>query len=507
IQQFIETGRIKLLEELESQLPRGLPDLLRIQNLGPKKIAQMHKELGVGGVDDLKKAISSGALAELSGFGAQSVRKIAEGIAFVEKSSGRTPIGLALPIAQQIGDSIGAFDGVKRIEMAGSLRRGAETIGDIDLLCECDDGERIVTAFTELPAVHRVLAAGSTRGSVTVLVDRDRELQIDLRVVPAESFGAALQYFTGSKEHNVRLREIAVKKKWRLNEYGLFAGEKRLAGATEESIYGKLEVPFAPPELREDRGEFDMADTSPLVTENDIQGDLHVHTVASDGVCTIEEMAEAAKARGYKYIAITDHSKSSIIANGLSAERMIKHIEDVRAADARVKGITILAGTECDILADGSLDYPDSILAQCDMVIASIHAGMTGGKTSPTRRLLKAIENRYVTMIGHATGRLINRRPAMDINMADIVGAAAETRTILEINAAWQRLDLKADHVRQAVDAGVMLAINTDSHHSEGLDCIGLGVLTARRGWATAESILNTKPLKSLRAWIGRKRA
>lgn len=506
INQFIETGHIELLEELQSKLPPGLPDLLRIQGLGPKKIAAVHAQLAVTGLDDLKKVITSGELAKLAGFGALSVKKISEGVAFMEHSGDRTPLGVALPIAEELADALRGQQGVKLVTIAGSLRRGAETIGDVDLLCACQDGKRIIDAFVSGPHVRRVLAAGGTKGSVTLPLADNRELQVDLRVVADESFGAALQYFTGSKEHNVRLREIAAKKKWKLNEYGLFDGDTPIAGESEESVYKKLSLPFAPPELREDAGEFDLSEVPSLVTEDDIKGDLHMHTVASDGKSTIEEMAAAAKARGYGYIAITDHSKSSTIAGGLSVERMRKHIEDVRAVDARVNGLTIFAGCECDILPDGSLDYPDEILADCDVVVASIHSAMGGGQVPPTRRLLLAMENRYVTLLGHPSGRLLLRRPAMDIDMAEIIRAAAANDTALEINASWQRLDLKSTHVRQAVDAGAMLVINTDSHHTDGLSGMRFGVTTARRGWATAKSILNTRSVGGLRTWLAKKR-
>jgi DNA polymerase (family X) len=507
IKEFIETGTISLLEELRNTLPEGLPDLLRIQGLGPKKVAVVHHQLGVGSIDDLKRVIESGQLAALPGFGTQSVKRISEGIAFQERSGGRTPYGAGLHIAEAMAEWLHTLPGVQRVEIAGSLRRGAETIGDIDLLCECDLGERIVKAFVSHGAVKRVLADGSTKGSVTVDSVQGREIQIDLRVVPGESFGAALQYFTGSKEHNVRLRELAIKKKLRLNEYGLYQNEDRIAGETEESIYESLGLPPIPAELREDRGEFDAKPLPDLITVADIRGDLHLHTIASDGKCTIEEMALAAQKRGYEYLAVTDHSRSSTIANGLSIDRMIAHIEAIREVDRRMPQIRVLVGCECDILLDGSLDYPDDILAQCDLVVASIHAGMTSTKTTPTKRLRAAIDNPYVTIIGHTTGRLLLRRPAMEIDMADVTRAAAANGTVMEINSAWQRLDLKDIHARQAVDAGVMLAINTDSHHTDGFSQVRYGVTTARRGWVSRDHVLNTKPIGELLAWIGRKRA
>ncbi len=510
IDQYIATGRIDILTELETKLPEGLPALLEISGMGPKKVALVHNQLGVTCLDDLKKGIASGTVADLPGLGATSVRRIAEGIAFLEKSGGRTPLGVARPIAQELTDRVRTLPGVKRVAVAGSLRRGAETIGDIDILCEANDGADIVRRFTEFDGVRRVLAAGGTKGSVTVELEGGRELQVDLRVVSGDSFGAALQYFTGSKEHNVRLREIAVRKKLRLNEYGVFLGDESIAGQEEGDIYQALDMPCPPPELREDRGEFDAdAGFDDLVTLDDIRGDLHMHTTASDGRCSIAEMAAAARQLGYEYIAICDHSKSSTIANGLSIERMEQQIEHVRAANAMVEGITILVGTECDILSDGSLDYPDDLLAKCDWVVASIHSAMGSGtakKMSPTERTLAAMACRYVTTIGHPTGRLINRRPAMELDMAAVVRGAAETHTMLEINASWQRLDLKDLHVRQALAAGVTLTINTDAHHTEQLGQMPLGVLTARRGGAGRGTIANCLSLTALQEKVAMKR-
>ena len=510
IQQYLDTKHIDVLDELEAKLPGGLPTLLDIPGMGPKKVALAHRELGITGFDDLKEAIASGELAALPGLGAASVKKIADGIAFLESSGGRTELAIALEMAEDLAERVRALPGVKRVEIAGSLRRGKETIGDVDLLCEAKDGQAVVAAFTSLGGVKRVLASGKTKGAITVELHDGSELQIDLRVVDAASFGAALQYFTGSKEHNVRLREMAAKKTWRLNEYGLFDGEASIAGTREEDIYRKLGLAWMPPELREDRGEFD-ADTAfdDLLTVDDIRGDLHMHTVASDGHCTIEEMGEAAKKLGYKYIAITDHSRAATIANGLSIERMEQHIVDIRAANDRVRGIEILVGCEVDILTNGSLDYPDDILAQCDVVVASIHMAMGPGgkgKLSPTDRTVCAMENPYVTLIGHPTGRLINRRAPMEMDIAAVIGGAARTQTALEISASWQRLDLKDVHVKQAIDAGVMLCINADAHHTDSLVDVRYGVTTARRGWATKGDILNCCTLSGLRKRLQGKR-
>ncbi len=511
IEQFIDAGHIDLLDELQKKIPKGLPALLEIPGMGPKKVSLVYHELGVKSLSDLKRMIETGELAGLPGLGMASVKKIGEGIAFLESSGGRTPIGIALPIAETLVEQISQWPTVNRVEIAGSLRRGAETIGDIDILCDAPDGKRIVDKFVALDSAKRVLAAGKTKGSITIELEGNREVQVDLRVVSSESFGAAMQYFTGSKEHNVRLREMAVRKKLKLNEYGLYEGEELIAGEREEDIYEKLRLPLVPPELREDRGEFDDdASFGNLITLDDIRGDLHMHTTASDGKCSIEEMAQAAKKLGYEYIAICDHSKSSTIANGLSEERMVQHIQAIRAVDKSVTGIKIFVGCECDILADGSLDYNDSLLAECDWIVASIHSAMGSGKSdkmSATDRTIKAMENRYVSAIGHPTGRLINRRPPMKIDMQAVIAAAERTGTMLEINASWQRLDLKYTHVRQAIEAGVTLTINTDAHHTDQFKQMRYGVMTARRGGAEAVDVLNCLELVDAQQRIAAKRA
>lgn len=503
ITEYIAHGRISDLDELMGRMPEGLPALLDIPGMGPKKVAAVWKELDVEDLGDLKDVIESGRLAELSGFGAQSVKKIAEGIRFMEKSGGRVPYGQALPLAEALAEKVRGIKGVGQVAIAGSLRRGKETIGDADLLCTARNGAAVVKAFVEFDGVASVSAAGDTKGSVTVPLANDREVQVDLRVVPAKSFGAALQYFSGSKEHNVRLREMAIKKGYKLNEWGLFKGEKQIAGKTEGEIYEKLGLVCIPVEMREDRGEFDcdQALIDSLISLEDIKGDLHMHTVASDGKCTSEDLARAAKALGYEYINITDHSKSSAIANGLSIERMEKHIEEVRAFDKTFKGLRVLIGCECDILSNGELDYPDEILAECDIVVASIHSAMGQSKETITRRTIRAMENPHIHIIGHPTSRLLNKRPATALDIPEIVQAAVATGTALEINSAWKRLDLKDQHVRHAMDSGAMLSINTDAHDTGQLDQMRYGVTTARRGWATSDRVINTFSLRKLLAW------
>jgi len=509
VQQFLATGKVDLHDELKAQVPAGLPALLQIPGLGPKKVALFWKEHGVEDVPGLQKLLGefkTGAKPLPKGLGEKTIDQILGGIEFAEKSTGRTPLGMAAPLADELLAAVRAIPGVKHAEAAGSLRRGCETIGDIDILCEAADGSAVVQAFAALPQVKKVLARGDTKGSVLVPRADGVEIQVDLRVVPAESFGAALQYFTGSKEHNVRLRERAVKKKWKLNEWGLFDGDTQIAGKTEASIYKKLGLPTIAPEMREDRGEFDADAKLKLIERGDIRGDLHMHTTASDGIVEASSMAKAAHALGYEYIAITDHSRSSAIANGLSIDRMWRQIEKLRELNKNHDTVSILVGCECDILADGKLDYPDQILAACDIVVASIHSGMKQDRKKITHRLLTAMENPYVTIMGHPTARLINKREPMDLDMEAVIAQAARTHTALEINSSWQRLDLCDRHARMAKDAGVKLAIDTDAHAPAQLEQMKYGIATARRAWLTADDVINTQPLFVLRKWIAKKR-
>ena len=506
IRAYLASGKIELHQELLAKVPTGLPGLLNIPGMGPKTVALVWNELKVGSVDDLKRVIESGELATLKRMGAKLVKQIADGLVYADTAVLRTPLGLAWPLAESLQSVMAAVPGVKRVEAAGSLRRGCDTIGDIDLLCDADEGAAVVEAFTQMPMVKRILAAGDTKGSAIVARRDGVDIQVDCRVVPTVSFGAALQYFTGSKEHNVRLRERAIKNGWKLNEWGLFEGEQRIAGEDEAGIYAKLGLPAVPPELREDRGEFELKQAPALVTVADIRGDLHSHTTASDGKDDAATMATAACARNYEYLAITDHTKSSGIARGLTVERMWRQIERIRELNERMDTITILIGCECDILATGALDYPDRLLAACDFVVASIHSGMKQEREKVTGRLLAAIENPYVNVIGHPTTRLINRRDAIDLDMGRVVAKAAETGTALECNASWQRLDLHDRHIRMAIDAGAKIAINTDAHSVAQFEQMRYGVITARRGGATPADVINAWPLPTLRKWIAAKR-
>jgi DNA polymerase (family 10) len=508
IEEFIKTGKITAHKELLKKIPQTLLELLKIPGMGPKGVKAVYENLKVKTVAELKAVIENGKLAMLPGFGEKKASIIARGIEFLAKSTGRIRLDQALEAANIVTEFLKVLPGVKKIQPAGSLRRCAETIGDVDILVAANKGKRIIDAFVSVEFVNEVLAAGETKGSA-IIKTSTCPVHVDVRVVPDESFGSAAQYFTGSKQHNVRLREIAVKAKLKLNEYGLFHGKKAIAGAVEQQVYDKLRLDYVEPILREDRGEVEAAQNHKLpnvVRLEDIYGDFHIHTVASDGACEISELAEAARSSGYKFICITDHSVSSAIANGLTPARLSKQIEQIRKLNNRLKNITVFAGTEVDILADGSLDFDNKLLAELDFIIASIHSGLTSAREKVTTRTLKAMDNPLVHCIGHPTGRLIGEREPMDIDIAAVIRHAAETHTALEVNANPYRLDLKDVHCKMAIEAGVKLLIGTDAHKVPHLGYMGLGVATAGRGWATKADVLNTLPLAQLRKWLATKK-
>ncbi|MDD5064040.1 MAG: DNA polymerase/3'-5' exonuclease PolX [Phycisphaerae bacterium] len=508
IEEFVKTGKITAHKQLLKKIPPTLLDLLTVPGVGPKSVKAVYEKLNIKTIAGLKKAISSGSLAKLPGFGDKKAAAIAKGIGFLEKSTGRIRLDQALVAADIVTGFLKKLPSIGKIQTAGSLRRRAETIGDVDVLVASKNGKKIIDAFTKAAFVQQVLAAGPTKGSAIIRTETT-PVHVDVRVVPKESFGAALQYFTGSKQHNVRLREIAVKAKLKLNEYGLFKANKRIAGAAEEEIYKKLGMDFIDPLLREDRGEIEAAKSHALpelIDFKDIKGDLHVHTNASDGHAGISEMVLAAKDFGYKYICITDHSKSAAIANGLSGKQLAAQIKQIRKLNEKIKGITILAGTEVEILADGSLDFDNKLLADLDFVIASIHSGMTGPREKVTARTLKAMDNPYVNCIAHPTGRLLGERGPMDIDMAAVIKHAVQTRTALEVNANPYRLDLKDVHCKMAIKAKAVLVIGTDSHRTTGFGAIGLGVATAARGWVTKSDVLNTLSAAKIKSWVKAKR-
>lgn len=512
IVEFVETGKVEEHQQLISDVPPGVLDLLNVPGLGPKTAAVLWKQGGVESVDDLRAKIRTGELEKLPRMGRKSLEKLAKAVDFAEAAGQRIHLGKALPIAVYIRDELAGIKGAKRVEYAGSLRRGRETIGDIDILAACDDPAAMTEAFCQLEPVDDVIASGETKSSVRL----DSGVQVDLRIVPEDRFGAALAYFTGSKEHNVALRERAIRRQLRLNEYGLWRAEDAeamdtadpVAATTEKEIYQALELAFIPPELRENRGEIAAAadDKLPkLITPDDIRCELHAHTRASDGRLTIEELIEAARERGLHTIAVTDHSVSQVQAHGLDADRLEKHIEAVREVGERYDDIAVLAGSEVDILADGKLDYPNSLLRELDIVVASPHSALSQDPKKATARIRQAIEHPCVHLIGHATGRLIGRREGLSPNMSELFKAAAEHGTAMEINANPWRLDLRDTHAKAAVEAGVMLAINTDAHSYADLDLLRFGIATARRAWVEPRHVVNCLSAKELRQWLAKK--
>ena len=530
IEEYVRTGRSTDYEEVATSIPPGLLPMLGIPNLGPKTIATFWKEKGVTNLAELVACLDSGGAKGIKGLGEKKIQLIRDGIKMAATAGKRIGIVDALPIAEALVGRLRALPQVKEAQIAGSLRRRTETVGDVDLICSLNDpdaGEAVSAAFVAFPETVRVNGQGETKASVITAGG----LQVDLRIVPAEHFGSALLYFTGSKEHNVKIRGIAQDRGMTLNEWGLYEGSagfgaqgeggrkkdagkppavRPVASKTEADVYRKLGLAFIEPELREDRGEIDAARDAALpnlITPADIKGDVHMHTTASDGVASIEEMAEAAMERGYEFIAITDHSKGQIIANGLSVERLMKHVAAVRKADERIKGIKILAGSEVDILADGRLDYDDAVLAELDLVVASPHNPLRQDPDKATDRMVRAAENPYVTLIGHPTGRLILRREGIAPDLAKVFKAAAAAGTAMEINASYPRLDLNDLNARAAVRAGCMLSINTDAHSTGELDNIAYGVSVARRAWATKANVINCMTWKQLDQFLSRKRS
>lgn len=529
VHELRDTGSIAELDELLEETPPGLLDVMEIQGLGPKTVRQLWKDLKVTDRDSLKKAIDDGSILELPRMGKKTVDNITKALEFASKSSTRLPLGVAWPIAERVKQHLANVEGIQRIEAAGSLRRGRDTIGDLDILVSADDPESVREAFCTMDGVTDVVARGDTKCSVrmTIAADTGRwnvakdldggTIGVDLRTVPVEVFGAALMYFTGSKDHNVRLRERAIKRGYTLNEYGLFEddgeaspqsrGVEPVASADEQDVYAKLELPWIAPELREDAGELELDNPPSLIEVDDIKAELHAHTTASDGRMELDELVQGALDRGFHTITVTDHSRSSAQANGLSVDRLRDQRNDIEAARERFgKQIAIFCGSEVDILADGSLDYDDDVLAELDVVVASPHAALTQDGKTGTKRMLRAIEHPLVHVIGHPTGRLINRRPGLDLAMDEIIAAAKEHDVALEINSHWMRLDLRDSHVRACVDAGVKIAIDCDVHAPDDFDNLRFGIMTGRRGGLTAEGCINTWSKAKLAKWLRSKR-
>ncbi len=499
IEEYLTTGKMEYYEKLKESIPAGVIKLLDVPEVGPKTAKLLYEELKVDNLEKLEEAIKGHKIKNLPGMGEKSEINILRGIEFYKRSKERVPLGLALPLAEEIVKILSKLRETERISFAGSLRRKRETVGDIDILITSQKPERIMKTFVSLPQVREILAEGPTKSSI---ITKD-DVHIDVRVVGPESFGAALQYFTGSKAHNIKLRELAVKKNLKINEYGIFDSitGKRRGGKEEEEIYKALNLSFIPPELREDRGEIEAAQENKLpelIEKSQIKGDLHLHTTWSDGINSIREMAEAAKKRGYQYIAITEHSQSLKFAGGLTEQKLKEQIEEIHNLNRELKDFTILTGIEVDIKSDGNLDFSDEILSKLDVVIAAIHSGFKQESKINTARIIKAMQNKYVNIIAHPTGRLIGYREAYELDMERIMQVASETGTILELNAHPERLDLNEIYCRLAKEKGVQIAIQTDAHSIEGLAMMDFGLAIARRGWLESRDILNVLPLDKL---------
>jgi len=558
IAEFLAAGEINEHRELVAQIPTGLLDLLGISGLGPKTVGLLWREGGINDLDGLEVKLRGDELTKLPGLGVKKLENLRKSVAFAKASAGRIRIGQAMPIALWLIEQLQQLKHVQQVAFAGSLRRGQETIGDIDLIAATDEtkvykaeafsdnpeadsvskcleaqrygclnsteglseslethwdqiAKEISDAFVGLQPVREVLVQGVTKTSIRMAIDLSSThtglIQVDLRIVPRESFGAALLYFTGSKQHNVDLRKRAIQQKKKLNEYGLYQNTRLIAGQTEQEVYQAMHLAWIPPELRVARDELELAESNTLpqlIELADIKAELHAHTIASDGRWSIRELAMEAANRGFHTVAVTDHSRSSTIANGLSNKRLEAHIRDIRKIGEELKDtVRILVGSEVDILPDGSLDYPNSLLAQLDVVVASPHSSLSQNPTKATQRLLRAIENPFVTMIGHPTGRLIGRREGMNPDMNQIIAAAAHRGIALEINANSWRLDLRDLHARWAIEAGVKLAINTDAHGASDMDQLIYGVLTARRAGATKMQVVNCMSPDELNQWLG----
>ncbi len=499
VTEFLDTGESKVLEELREALPQGVRQLMELEGIGPKNAMRLVKELNIVSIDDLEKVAKDGRIRGLKGFGEKKEQNILQSISDYRNRQTRFLLGAVIPIVDDMLFWMRDSSAVVKAEVAGSYRRRKETIGDLDLLVASNAPDEASLRFVEMPPVERIVSHGSTKSTVFL----KGHLQVDCRVIPPENYGAALQYFTGSKEHNVKLRIIGVKFGYKLNEYGLYRRENNslVASETEEEIYKTLGMSWVPPELREDRGEIEAAIENrlpKLVEQKEIKGDFHVHTKWSDGSDVIEEMVRKAQSLGLAYIAITDHTKSLGIAHGLDENRVKEQCKEIEALNKKLESFTILKGVECDIKADGSLDLPDSILRDLDWVVASVHSGFKADVDVMTDRVIKAISNPCVDSIGHPTGRLIQKRKPYSINLDKVLEAAASAEVAMEINAFPERLDLDDINSRKAMEAGVRLSIGSDAHAPSQIEFLPLGVSVARRGWLTSKNIVNTDSVKQI---------
>lgn len=504
IREYAEKGRLAFYEELKKEIPPHFLEMLSIPGVGPKTAKIFLDGLGIKNVDSLEKIAKKGKLKGLPGIQAKAEENILKGIAMIKRRTDRYPIGRVLPIAEELLQKLLGEAPIKKFSLAGSLRRWKDTIKDIDILATSKNPQKVMRAFVHLPYVKEVLMKGPTKSSIVT----HEGIQVDLRVVEGDSFGSALAYFTGSKAHNIRLREMAVKKGLKINEYGIFKSKsgRKIGGKNEIDVYKALDLPFIPPELREDTGEIEAAVKGilpKLVELEDIKGDLHVHSKYSDGSYDIDELIESAKKRGYEYIAITDHSKGLGIAGGMSIEQILEQNKKIKSLNKRLKSFKLLSGVEIDIRSDGKLDYPDEVLKKLDMVVASIHSGFRQSREQLTKRLVSAMKNPYVSIIAHPTGRLLGEREAYEIDMDEFLKTAKETGSAVEINAYPMRLDLSDIYIKKAKEMGIHLAVSTDAHIVYQFDFMRYGIGTARRGWLEKKDVLNTLPYKILMKRIG----
>jgi DNA polymerase (family 10) len=503
IKEFLETGKLQYLEDLRKEFPIHLQDLLNIQGLGPKHLMKLYKELNIKNLEDLEKAIKNKEIQKIEGFGKKSEENILKGIQLYKESQKRFLLGDILPIALELKNLLIKQEATKMVEIAGSIRRRKETIGDVDILVVSDKPQQIMDFFINLEIVNRVLSKGITRSSVVT----EKNLQIDLRVIEKSSFGSALLYFTGSKEHNIKLRKIALERNWKLSEYGLRDRDKNevIAQEKEDQIYRVLNMAYIPPELREDRGEIEAAiekKLPKLIELSDIKGDLHIHTKWSDGENSIEEMAKKGIELGYKYLAVCDHTKGLQIANGLDEVRITEQFKEIEKLNEELDEIEILKGAEVNIDSNGKLDLNNSILKELDVVIASIHSGFKNTKQKLTDRIISAMHNDYVNIIGHPTGRIIHQREALDLDLIEIFTVASELGIHMELNSFPNRLDLSDLNCRKAKNSDLKIVINTDAHNKTQMNHMELGVATAKRGWIEKPDVLNCLTLKKLKTLL-----
>lgn len=503
IREIVETGTCKALEKLHKQLPPTISALLKIPGLGPKRVKTLYQQLKIKTLDQLKRAARDGRIRELAGFGEKTEATIREALEQHVEEAKRFKLAIAAQYAEPLAAYLKSARNVKQAVIAGSYRRCKETVGDIDILVTTTGTSDVMDRFVKYGEVRDVLAQGETRATVILKCG----LQVDLRVVPAESFGAAFHYFTGSKAHNIAIRKLGQQKKLKINEYGVFRGAKRLSGTTEEEVFAAVGLPWIAPELREDHGEIEAARAGKLpelVELKDLRGDLHAHTKATDGHETLREMAEAAKACGFEYLAITEHSRRLTVAHGLDPKRLRQQCEEIDRLNETLKGITLLKGIEVDILEDGRLDLPDDVLAELDLVVGAVHSKFGLSRRQQTERILRALDHPHFSILAHPSGRLIGQREAYDVDMLKIIRAARARGCFLELNAHPERLDLLDVHCQLARDEGVLVAISSDAHSRQDFDNLKYGVGQARRGWLSRDDVLNTRPLKELRALLNR---